>query len=174
MISAAELAAVAAAVGTFGAADASPTDSFFDGLLERAQKSAGSNGEWSSEVGEGPPSLDFTAFARIMTSKAVTEYTRPEFELKPAFSSLDANGDGVICKAELLSAVEAVCANMANSGAGFSAMDVEDAFDAADVDRDGLIDYQEFVAVMSDMGVSEPNAVGEQVAFWGRWKDISI
>ena len=138
VLSADELAAVARAVGTFGGSADAPAESFFDGLLQHAQ-------ELASGRKELPGKLDFDAFVRIMTSKAMTEFKAPEHELKPAFSALDANGDGVISREELMAAMESVQENMGKPT--FTAQEVEDAFNAADRNESGAIDYEEFVAV---------------------------
>ena len=41
---------------------------------------------------------------------------------------------------------------------GFTTQEVEDAFNAADRSKAGEIDYEEFVAVMSDMTVARINS----------------
>jgi len=162
VINADELAAVAAAVGSLGVAGAAQSDGFFDGLLQHAQEAAytqeaTSEGEW---VAAWPGTLDFPAFVRIMTSKTVTEWKVPECELKPVFSALDANQDGSISKEELMAAMQGVRANLAHTGAGaFTAKNVEDAFDAADRNKAGVLDYEGFVAVMSDMTVAKITTV---------------
>jgi len=161
VINAEELAAVAAAVGS-GVGGAAPSGGFFDALLQHAQEAAytqeaASVGEW---VVARPGTLDFEAFVRIMTSKTVTEWKVPECELKPVFSTLDANQDGSISKEELMAAMHGVWANLAHTGAGaFTAKNVEDAFDAADRSKAGVIDYEGFVAVMSDMTVAKITTV---------------
>ena len=154
-IEADELAAVAAAVGTFedGPESGAPSESFFAGLLEHAQQIASKG----SKRGSGAPmALDFEAFLRIMTSKAVAEYKVPETELELAFVALDVDGDGEISKAEFLAAMESVRASLSSSGVwSFTEQDMEDAFAAADRDHTGTIDYEEFVSVMSDMTVAK-------------------
>lgn len=174
VISANELAAVAKAVGTLGAGagadETVPLDTFFAGLLQYAQESAGGCGGDAGpcEAGETPSfgvgsELDFDAFVRLMSCKAVAEYGAPDDELQPVFEALDANQDGVISRAELVHAMDGVRANLATTRADaalISAQDVEDAFEAADRDRTGTISYEEFVAIMSDMTVAPMTAAG--------------
>jgi len=100
-----------------------------------------------------------------MTSKAVSEFRSPEAELQTAFNSLDANSDGVVSRDELFSAIESVVATMppdpAAQVAGRNWADESAAaFDAIDVDGNGLLDYEEFVAMLSGLRVA-PSALEE-------------
>lgn len=174
-IDADELAAVAAAVGSMsdgGSSDAmgeSGIHDFYVTLLDHAQASIECAADPEAcpdpedlvaEAGRlpSPPAkrLDFASFARLMTSKAVSEYKTPEKELLPAFEALDANGDGVITREEMLQAMEVVGRNLPNLPRESFAQKAATAFDALDRDKSGELDYEEFVAVLSGMRSATP------------------
>ena len=87
--------------------------------------------------------LDREGFVRLMTSKAITDFDKPEKELLSAFEAIDTDGDGVLTRDEVLSAMERV------PGEDSLLKDCEAMFDALDVDKSGTLDYEEFVAMMS-------------------------
>eukprot|EP00966_Prymnesium_polylepis_P178875 4141747-Prymnesium_polylepis.1 len=78
-----------------------------------------------------------------MTSKAVHDFDKPDSELLPAFEAMDADGDGVLTREEVLSAMERL------PGDTRARAQFDQFFDALDVDKSGTLDYEEFVAVMS-------------------------
>ena len=163
MADADELAAVAAAVGSMvgsmsdgGSSEAmgeSGIHDFYVTLLDHAQASieCAADPEACPDpedlVAEAarlpsPPAkrLDFASFVRLMTSKAVSEYKTPEKELLPAFEALDANGDGVITREEMLQAMEVVGRNLPNLPGESFAQKAATAFDALDRDKSGALD----------------------------------
>jgi thioredoxin 1 len=93
--------------------------------------------------------LDFASFVRLMTSKAVSEFQKPDQELLPIFEALDANGDGVITREEMRQAMACVARNLPIGDAEAWARRADDAFEALDRDKSGKLDYEEFVALMS-------------------------
>ena len=94
--------------------------------------------------------LDRPTFKRLMDSKAAKEFATPDAEVLPAFKALDINGDGVLSREELASAMERL------TGGDSALEEVREAFDAFDVDKGGTIDYE----VRACMGVG-----------MGRWAD---
>jgi len=152
VIDADELAAVAAAVSPLSGDDGAVGDaSFYGALMEKALAR-----EDDPKVDAEPMQLEFASFLRLMSSKAVADFRNPENELQPAFSALDVDGDGLISREELTQALDMVCRTLppghpcsADAGSTFVA-DTISVFDALDRDRSGSLDYEEFVAMLSD------------------------
>ena len=88
VIDADELAAVAAAVNPLSGDDSTSKDaSFYGALMEKAlARSDDSKADADTDLGQEAMQLDFAAFLRLMSSKAVADFRNPESELKPAFS----------------------------------------------------------------------------------------
>jgi len=158
VIDADELAAVAAAVNPLSGDDSTSKDaSFYGALMEKAlARSDDSKADADTDLGQEAMQLDFAAFLRLMSSKAVADFRNPESELKPAFSALDVDGDGLISRDELTEALDMVCRTLppghpcsVDAGSTF-AEDTIAVFDALDIDRSGSLDYEEFVAMLSD------------------------
>ena len=159
VIDADELAAVAAAVGPLAAAggdEAAPLllngAEFYGTLLERAVDSiaAHSGNEERNWLGRTSSSaLTFGAFVKLMESREVSEFRATGDEMRAAFESMDANGDGVITRDEMLAAIDAVVQNLPTPDGNDWAKEVEVAFDAMDRNKSGSLDYEEFVAVLS-------------------------
>ena len=63
-----------------------------------------------------------------------------EFELREAFKCLDLDGNGFISRDELCDAVQKIMSMDKN---GISMQDVEEMMNEADVDGNGVIDYNE-------------------------------
>ena len=178
VIDASELAAVAAAVGALAPGveeselDAAATEAiageFYTTLLEHAAVSiqgrldseaeADEEGEEAeaaapSAKDEARPTLDFRSFVKLMTSREVSTFRKPDSELRTAFEAIDANSDGSISRDELTNAMETVVQNLPDPTEQAAGMDwakeVAVAFDALDRDKSGSLDYEEFVAVLS-------------------------
>ena len=165
-IDASELAAVAAAIEQLGGEedgegkDAGALLDLYSALLQQASQSvtkwdgttaaAAAEEEDEEEVPSGDDArLDFPSFARLMTSKTVADFRSPESELKPAFEALDADGNGVITREELMKAMEAVSEHLPQVEMESLLERSGVAFEAMDVDGSGTLDYEEFVAVLS-------------------------
>ena len=160
-IDADELLAVASAVSRAdleGGADADETSQsreLYGTMLEaalaragmRTDEAAGAEEDETKQVSLEARPLDFATFVHLMTSKAVTEFRKPDTELLPAFAALDADNDGVITREEIVRAMRSV----ANALPGVSDFEAEAvaAFDALDRDQSGTLDYEEFVAMLS-------------------------
>ena len=101
------------------------------------------------------PRLDYGAFVKLMSSREVGEFKSPDQELRAVFSSMDANGDGVISRDEVLQAMESVLLNLPDKAQNSEearerwTQEVLLAFDASDRNKSGSLDYAEFVAVLS-------------------------
>eukprot|EP00450_Noctiluca_scintillans_P009582 CAMPEP_0194505896 /NCGR_PEP_ID=MMETSP0253-20130528/33089_1 /TAXON_ID=2966 /ORGANISM="Noctiluca scintillans" /LENGTH=157 /DNA_ID=CAMNT_0039348519 /DNA_START=60 /DNA_END=533 /DNA_ORIENTATION=- len=83
--------------------------------------------------------LDFLSFLSIMAQKIKASDT--EDELIESFKVFDRNGDGFINPDELRT-------SMMNLGEKLLDAEVQDMIDEADLDRDGFINYDEFVKMM--------------------------
>ncbi|XP_022247576.1 calmodulin-A-like [Limulus polyphemus] len=77
----------------------------------------------------------------FMMSKKMKESDREE-ELREAFRVFDRNGDGFISSSELSHV-------MFNLGEKLTEDDVDDMIKEADLDGDGLVNYQEFVTILT-------------------------
>lgn len=87
--------------------------------------------------------IDFDEFVGLMRNHFYSEENAPsaEAELLEAFRIFDRNGDGFITEEELRQA-------LLNLGERLTGEQLRDMIAAADTDGNGLIDYNEFVAMM--------------------------
>ena len=90
--------------------------------------------------------IDFEEFRRMMlpsTSDVVSKFRsirKTVKDVQKSFKQFDKNGDGSIDKNELTSAM--------SSGGNFTKQEIDVIFSAADIDGNGEIDYEEFIALM--------------------------
>ncbi|XP_013771959.1 calmodulin-A-like isoform X1 [Limulus polyphemus] len=89
---------------------------------------------------DGNGTIEFNEFL-FMMSKKMKESDREE-ELSEAFKVFDRNGDGFISSSELSHV-------MFNLGEKLTEDDIEDMIKEADLDGDGLVNYQEFVTILT-------------------------
>jgi len=87
---------------------------------------------------------DFLAVALVAMQKQVDRMD----DVKAAFRAFDHNGDGSISRDELLDA-------MRRFGHSFSEAECDEMFTQADLNNDGLIDWDEFVQMMMPEGEGE-------------------
>jgi len=93
-----------------------------------------------SEVdSDGSGEIDFSEFCTLMARQM--EKADPEFEYKKAFKIFDKRGDGVIDAAELKHV-------MANIGEDMGDGEIAAMIKEADVDGDGVLNYDEFLNIM--------------------------
>ncbi|KAK7285125.1 hypothetical protein RJT34_19885 [Clitoria ternatea] len=88
---------------------------------------------------DGNGTIEFVEFLNLMARKM--KETDAEEELKDAFRLFDKDQDGYISPSELRSAMRTV-------GEKVTDEEVELMVKEADLDGDGLVDYQEFVRIM--------------------------
>ncbi|XP_078659449.1 calmodulin-alpha-like isoform X2 [Branchiostoma floridae x Branchiostoma belcheri] len=91
---------------------------------------------------DGNGTIDFNEFLQMM-QKAMKSDVDSEAELKEAFRVFDKDGNGFISSEELRHV-------MTNLGEKLTDEEVEEMIDAADINGDGQIDYEEF-AIMVDI-----------------------
>ena len=72
-------------------------------------------------------------------------------EAEAMVDSLDVNGDGMLEREEVMSALERL------PSASTQELDISQLFDALDVDKSGTLDYAEFVAMMSGARPEQSN-----------------
>ncbi|KAL5276839.1 hypothetical protein ACFFRR_002198 [Megaselia abdita] len=89
---------------------------------------------------DGSGSIEFNEFLQMMSKKMVG--ADGEFELKEAFKVFDKDNDGLISSSELRHV-------MMNLGERLSEADVDDMIKDADMDGDGMINYNEFVMILT-------------------------
>lgn len=89
---------------------------------------------------DGNGTIEFDEFLYMMSKKM--KDTDSEEELKEAFSVFDKNGDGFISANELRHV-------MTNLGEKLTDEEVEDMIKEADLDGDGLVNYEEFVTILT-------------------------
>ncbi|XP_074604479.1 calmodulin-like [Brevipalpus obovatus] len=88
---------------------------------------------------DGNGTIEFNEFLHMMSKKM--KETDKEEELREAFRVFDRNGDGYIEASELRHV-------MTNLGEKLTDEEVEDMIKEADLDGDGLVNYDEFVSVL--------------------------
>jgi Ca2+-binding EF-hand superfamily protein len=88
-------------------------------------------------------SVDFDEFLCMMKAHLIAEGAEPteEDELRAVFQVFDQNKNGYITAAELKSA-------MINLGERLTTEELQAMINAADIDGDGQIDYNEFLQMM--------------------------
>merc|ERR1712042_324742 len=89
---------------------------------------------------DGTGSIDFPEFLMMMSLKADAE--NAEDEIREAFQVFDGDGNGFINRQEL-------AVVMGNMGESLTPAEIQGMIDEADVDGDGLINYEEFYNMMS-------------------------
>ncbi|KAK9522411.1 hypothetical protein VZT92_018878 [Zoarces viviparus] len=89
--------------------------------------------------------VDFEDFVELMGPKLLAETADMIGikELKDAFKEFDTNGDGAICTSELRDAMRKLL------GQQVGLKEVEDILREVDLNGDGLVDFEEFVRMMS-------------------------
>ncbi|XP_063685149.1 uncharacterized protein LOC134819253 [Bolinopsis microptera] len=93
-----------------------------------------------SEVdSDGSGEIDFAEFCTLMSRQM--EKADPEFEYKKAFKIFDKRGDGFIDNAELKHV-------MTNIGEDMSDHEILAMIKEADLDGDGMLNYDEFLNIM--------------------------
>ncbi|XP_064644234.1 neo-calmodulin-like [Lineus longissimus] len=80
-----------------------------------------------------------TDFLEWMASRCSDEHTA----LRDVFIIFDKNGDGLISKEELKNGLEAIGENLSESL-------LDDLFRMADLNKDGFVNFEEFVIIMSE------------------------
>eukprot|EP00092_Neocalanus_flemingeri_P000651 GFUD01000693.1.p1 GENE.GFUD01000693.1~~GFUD01000693.1.p1 ORF type:complete len:3364 (-),score=1087.83 GFUD01000693.1:1093-10800(-) len=110
--------------------------------------------------------IDLDEFMKMMmpsTSDVVAKFRsirKTVKDVQDAFKQFDKNGDGAIDKAELTSA-------LSSTGGNFTKQEIDTIFLAADIDGDGEIDYEEFIALMC------PSASDIVEKFRGKYKNVN-
>ncbi|GBM41432.1 Calmodulin [Araneus ventricosus] len=89
---------------------------------------------------DGNGTIEFDEFLSMMSKKL--QESDSETELHEAFRVFDKNGDGFISPGELRQV-------MTNLGEKLSDEEVEDMIKEADLDGDGLVNYKEFVLILT-------------------------
>merc|ERR1712142_606189 len=146
-------------------------DSNNDGLLSKKEMMASSGNKYDAEevdaifaLGDvnGDGQIDMGEFISIMFPSAVdvalqvSQTFKTLDDVKQAFKLLDKDGDGSITKQE-----------MASSGQKFNSAQIEAIFALGDVNDDGALDLDEFIAVMC------PSALSVVSRLIGKYKNIA-
>ncbi|KAI7801730.1 calcium-binding protein 2 isoform X2 [Triplophysa rosa] len=99
--------------------------------------------ELSQQIGGGK--IDFEDFVELMGPKMLAETADMigVKELRDAFKEFDSNGDGQISATELREAMKKLMGQQLNP------RDIDDILHDADLNCDGLVDFEEFVMMMS-------------------------
>jgi Ca2+-binding EF-hand superfamily protein len=92
---------------------------------------------------DGSGSIDFNEFLQLINMKKKINEENPDFELKNAFDVFDLNGDGEITIEELGKVLN-------NIGQNLSQTQINEMMKQADINKDGLIDFDEFKKMMSN------------------------
>uniref|UniRef100_A0A0K8SPY3 EF-hand domain-containing protein n=1 Tax=Lygus hesperus TaxID=30085 RepID=A0A0K8SPY3_LYGHE len=89
---------------------------------------------------DGNGSIEFNEFLQMMSKKM--KGAEGEDELREAFRVFDENNDGLISNSELRHV-------MTNLGEKLSDEEVDDMIKEADIDGDGMVNYEEFVTILT-------------------------
>uniref|UniRef100_A0A0A9Z696 Calmodulin n=1 Tax=Lygus hesperus TaxID=30085 RepID=A0A0A9Z696_LYGHE len=89
---------------------------------------------------DGNGSIEFNEFLQMMSKKM--KGAEGEDELREAFRVFDKNNDGLISNSELRHV-------MTNLGEKLSDEEVDDMIKEADIDGDGMVNYEEFVTILT-------------------------
>lgn len=90
---------------------------------------------------DGNGTIEFSEFLEMMVKKLV-DNSDPEKDLLEAFRVFDRDGNGYISESELRQV-------MASLGEPLTNSEIDEMILEADIDGDGQINYEEFVAIMS-------------------------
>ena len=100
---------------------------------------------------DGPVGVDQATFVSLMVDKAVQDFAQGDRALMPVFEALDADGDGTVAQAQLLSTIERFCAALPEAEGcevDHRPLRLAQAFNAFANDAK-LLDYQRFVEMVS-------------------------
>ena len=98
--------------------------------------------------------VDLATFVRLMSTKAVSDYTSPEKELLPAFEAIDLDGDGTISQAEMLSVIDNFCLSLPDAdGCDIELREALPLAISAFADDEQRLDYERFVEMISGRGL---------------------
>jgi calmodulin len=92
---------------------------------------------------DGNGTIEFSEFIAMMEKKlSALDPQTVNDEMYQAFKVFDKDGNGFICREELKEAMQ-------NLGEQLCDNDIDEMIAEADLDKNGLIDYQEFICMMA-------------------------